>query len=144
MQRFRKGKFAMGLPSRKLLSFLLGWSAACFFLVGCSKSASVAPALKIESELTPGAPRVGPVNLALRVTGADNRPVTGARIRVEADMSHPGMSPLFAEANEIQPGRYDAHLQFPMAGDWIVLLHLVLPNGQTFDRQVNVNGVRPN
>ena len=45
-------------------------------------------------------------------------------------MSHAGMSPSFAVANEIDPGRYQAHLEFPMAGDWVILLHVTLPGGQ--------------
>jgi hypothetical protein len=72
------------------------------------------------------------------------RPVSGAQITVEADMSHAGMAPVFAEASETQPGQYQAHLNFAMVGDWVVLLHVRLPGGQTLERQFNVSGVRPN
>jgi len=58
-------------------------------------------------------------------------------------MSHPGMSPLFAEAQETVPGRYQAHLQFQMAGDWVILLHITLPSGKKLERQIDVRGVRP-
>jgi hypothetical protein len=30
-----------------------------------------------------------------------------------------------------------------MAGDWIVLLRITLPNGQKLDRQIDVKGVLP-
>ena len=53
-------------------------------------------------------------------------------------MSHAGMSPLFAEAKETEPGRYEAHLEFQMAGDWVILLHVTLPDGKkagTTDRR---------
>jgi hypothetical protein len=63
---------------------------------------------------------------------------------IEADMSHPGMSPGFAEAKEIGLGRYQAHLEFQMAGDWVILLHLTLPAGKKLERQFNVSGVRSN
>jgi len=59
-------------------------------------------------------------------------------------MSHPGMAPVFGEAREIEPGRYQAHLTFPMAGDWVILLHIVLPDGQKLERQIDLKGVRPN
>ncbi len=58
-------------------------------------------------------------------------------------MSHPGMSPLFAEAKETQPGRYESRLEFPMAGDWVILLHITLPGGKKLERQFDVRGVRP-
>ncbi len=57
-------------------------------------------------------------------------------------MSHAGMAPLLEEANETAPGHYESHLRFPMAGDWVILLHLRLPGGQALERQFNVNGVR--
>jgi len=59
-------------------------------------------------------------------------------------MSHPGMSPRFAEAKETEPGRYQANLEFQMAGDWVILLHVALPGGTKLERQIEVRGVRPN
>ena len=60
----------------------------------------------------------------------------------EGNMSHPGMSPFFAEAKEVSSGRYQAQLQFWMAGDWELMLHIKLPGGQTIEGQVDVKGVR--
>jgi len=54
------------------------------------------------------------------------------------------MVPVFGEAKEIEPGRYQAHLTFDMAGDWAVLLHVMLPGGQKLERQIDVRDVRPN
>lgn len=59
-------------------------------------------------------------------------------------MSHAGMSPIFGEAREIEPGRYQANLTFEMAGDWVILLHVVRPGGEKLERQLDVKGVRPN
>jgi YtkA-like len=61
---------------------------------------------------------------------------------VEADMTHPGMSPVFAKAKEMQPGRYEAEIQFGMAGDWVILLHGTLAGGEKLERQFDVRGVR--
>jgi len=62
----------------------------------------------------------------------------------EADMSHPGMSPVFAQASESNPGDYRTNLNFNMGGDWIVLLHIRLADGRKIERQVDVRGVRSN
>ena len=70
--------------------------------------------------------------------------ITGAHIAVEAEMSHAGMAPVFGEAREIEPGRYQAHLRFEMAGDWVILLHVTLSGGERLERQIDVRGVRPN
>lgn len=88
--------------------------------------------------------RVGPVTITLKLADAASKPLTGAHIAIEADMSHPGMSPGFAEAKEAEPGRYQAHLEFQMAGDWVILLHITLPGGKKLERQIDVRDVRPN
>lgn len=58
-------------------------------------------------------------------------------------MSHAGMAPVFAEANEAQPGHYRAVVDLSMAGDWVLSVHVRLMNGYRFDRQLAVNGVEP-
>jgi hypothetical protein len=72
------------------------------------------------------------------------KPISGARITLEADMSHAGMAPVFEEASETEPGQYRARLKFAMAGDWVILLHVRLPGGRSLERQFNVGSVRPN
>jgi YtkA-like len=72
------------------------------------------------------------------------RPVSGAHITLEAEMSHAGMAPVFEEAEETAPGQYRVHLKFAMAGDWVILLHIRTPGGQSLERQFDVGGVRPN
>jgi hypothetical protein len=54
------------------------------------------------------------------------------------------MNPRFAEAKETDLGRYEAHVEFQMAGDWVILLHVTLPDGKKLERQFDVRGVRPN
>jgi hypothetical protein len=115
-----------------------------FLLAGCSRPINNSSVLTLEHTISPDPPRVGPTTIVLRLTDRDARPLSGARIMLEADMSHPGMAPVFEEANETAPGQYQAHFNFGMAGDWIVLLHVRLPGGQTLERQFKVSGVRPN
>ena len=52
-------------------------------------SASVA----IEHEISPQPARVGPATVTLKLADAAGKPITGAHIAIEADMSHAGMSP---------------------------------------------------
>ena len=58
-------------------------------------------------------------------------------------MSHAGMVPVFADAAEVEPGRYQANMELSMAGDWVVLIHVTLPGGEKVDRQFEIKGVAP-
>lgn len=69
--------------------------------------------------------------------------MSGARVELEGNMSHPGMSPVSGATKEVEPGRYSGTLQLTMAGDWIVLVHITLSDGQRLQRQIEINGVRP-
>jgi len=80
--------------------------------------------------------------ITLRGADPSRKPLTGARITVEGNMSHAGMGPSFGKANETAPGQYQAPLEFTMGGDWIILVHLTLPDGQKVEKQFEVKGVR--
>jgi YtkA-like len=119
-------------------------AVAAWFAAGCSKPIDSSPAVTVEHIISPDPPQIGAAKVVLKLADAAAKPVSGARITLEADMSHAGMAPVFEEATKTDPGRYQAALKFGMAGDWIILLHIRLPGGQTLDRQFNVSGVRPN
>jgi hypothetical protein len=130
---------------QNFLRWLVGFVCATTLLVGgCSRRVEPSPLIAIEHEISPAPPRVGPATVSLKLADDAGKPVTGAQIAVEADMSHAGMSPRFADAKEVDPGRYQAHLEFSMAGDWVILLHVTLPDGKKLERQIDVRGVRPN
>ena len=112
--------------------------------VACHRPDDRTRGLTVAYEVTPSPVRVGPVTVTFTVTDASSRPVAGVRVRVEADMSHAGMSPVFADATETQPGRYQSQLSLTMAGDWVLLLHGTLPGGEKLERQFEVSGVRAN
>jgi len=130
------------------MNFLSGWrlvfAATCLFLAGCGKPASSASNIVINSELSPQPVRVGPVTVTLKLNNSTAKPVSGAHITLEGDMSHPGMAPVFADAKETEAGRYQGTLQLNMSGDWVVLTHVILTDGQKLERQINVNGVQAN
>jgi len=98
--------------------------------------------ITIAPEVEPHPPRVGQVTITVRVTQA-GKPVTGARTRFEGNMSHAGMAPVFADAAEVEPGRYRGNMELSMAGDWVVLVHLTLPDGAKVERQFEIKGVAP-
>jgi hypothetical protein len=118
--------------------------AATLFITACSRPADTSRTVTIEHEISPEPVRIGPVVVSFRLSDSAAKAITGAHITLEADMSHAGMAPVFGEAEEIEPGRYQAHLTFGMAGDWVILLHVILPGGQKLERQIDVRGVRPN
>ena len=125
----------------------ISFAVACTVLLfgaACRRNIDHLSGLKIEHEITPQPARVGPARVTFTLADAAAKPIAGARVTVEADMSHAGMSPVFGEVEEIQPGRYQAELTFGMAGDWVILLHGTLPDGEKLERQFDVRDVRPN
>ena len=87
--------------------------------------------LTLSWTIAPDPPTVGPAKLSVTLTH-DARPVTGARVRFEGNMSHPGMKPVLAEAREVAPGRYEAELGLTMRGDWIVTVEATPAEGGVF------------
>jgi hypothetical protein len=114
------------------------------FGIGCHGRPDTSSGVTVEFRIKAQPVRTGPIVISLALTDASNHPVTGAQVEVEADMSHAGMSPVFAPASEVQPGRYESSLSLGMAGDWVILLHGTLPNGEKLERQFDVRDVRPN
>ena len=89
-------------------------------------------------------PAVGRESVAeIQLNEAMARPVTGARLRLEAFMTHAGMAPVLATVEEQGRGRYRARVTFTMAGDWVVRLQGTGADGRTIDLQEDVRSVRP-
>jgi YtkA-like len=128
----------------RLPKMCVGLIVFAVILAGCSKHRDdeSSPGLAIKHEISPDPPHVGAANLTLKLADATGLPITKARVALEADMQHPGMVPHSYPVKELDPGRYQAQVQFDMAGDWIILLHVILPDGNSLDRQFDVKGVR--
>jgi hypothetical protein len=118
--------------------------AAVLSTSGCKKEVEPAPAVTIECAIGPRPLRVGVATITLRLKDISGKPVVGAHIALEADMSHSGMSPVFGKAEEVSAGQYEGRLELEMSGDWVVLIHVTLADGQKFDRQESVPGVEAN
>jgi hypothetical protein len=120
---------------------------ACFGILAlssCHRADGSLPGVTVQEQISPQPPRAGPATVAVDLADAARKPITNANIMVEADMSHPGMSPVFGHANETAPGAYRAQINFNMGGDWVVLLHIKLPDGRRIERQMDVRGVQSN
>ena len=107
----------------------------------CQKTAKP-PDITLQYEIAPQPPRVGAATIDLKLTNKNGAAVGGARVDLEGNMSHAGMAPVSVEAKEIETGKYRGTLQLTMAGDWIVLVHITLPDGQKLQRQIELSGVR--
>ena len=116
-------------------------AAASTSIVACHRHAAE-PKISIQEQITPQPVKAGPANLSITLDNEAAQPISHATIQVEGDMSHPGMSPVFSQATEIAPGKYQAQINFTMGGDWVVLLHIRLPDGRKVERQINVPNVQ--
>ncbi len=99
--------------------------------------------VNITHQISPQPPRVGPLTITLRLTDSSGKPVSGARIAVEGNMSHAGMTPVLADAKETGDGTYRVSIDLSMAGDWIVVAHATLQDGRKIEDQFEINGVAP-
>ena len=109
---------------------------------GCSKSSSSANDVVLTCESDPKPPRVGKNDFIITLTGSGGQHIAGARVQIEGDMSHVGMSPIFGETREVAAGVYRGTLDLNMRGDWTVLVHVILMGGQTFDREIKFQNVQ--
>jgi YtkA-like len=129
---------------RRIAFVVVAAVIAVGFGTGCRRPPNASSGVRVGFQIEPKPLKVGIAIVSFELTDAASRPVNGAKIAVEADMSHAGMSPVFAQANEVQPGLYQSHLSLGMAGDWVILLHGTLPDGEKFERQFDVRDVQPN
>jgi YtkA-like len=138
----RRGEFKSprSLCNTLLLALLLVVSVN----VGCRRSATSVSGITVREQISPQPVRTGPATVAIQLADQKTQPIPHAAITIEGDMSHPGMAPTFSKAEEIAPGKYQARLDFNMGGDWAVLLHIQLANGQKIERQIDVRGVQAN
>lgn len=114
----------------------------CLGQISCHRPRLQADGIQCEVHVSPQPVRTGPVAVEIRLQSGAGEMEAGAGVGVEADMTHPGMAPVFAKASESSPGLYRARLQLTMPGDWVILLHGRLKDGTTWEREVDVKGVR--
>jgi hypothetical protein len=129
---------APGALARRVI---VGFLACCGLAVGCSRAATdVTVTWKIE----PTPPVAGTATVVRVVLRRSNgSPVSGAKLQVQAHMSHAGMAPVTADAVEHGNGAYEASLQLSMAGDWALVLTGELADGRRITQEAPLPAVRP-
>ena len=97
-------------------------------LAGCRQQ-KITPA-DIQLELSASDMLVGETTLLVSVKDRDGNAIANPGVlSVRGDMSHAGMVPVFAEAEDANDGVFSLPFQWTMAGGWIVEASLTLPNG---------------
>lgn len=116
----------------------------CLSLIssGCQRASQSRPDIIIEHEIAPQPPKAGSSTITLKLYDSGGIPQKGAQISLEGNMSHAGMRPVFSEAREVEPGRYEAPIEFTMGGDWIILIHVTMSDGRKFERQFDIKAVQ--
>lgn len=111
-------------------------------VVGCRPTSSTSDAgVRVEVAFAHPPPVVGPNVFSLALDDADGHPLSAAKLEVEGDMNHAGMTPSFARVNETAPGRYTGTIEFTMGGDWFLLVSGERADHRRFRQKVNVPGV---
>ena len=111
-------------------------------VAACGRRDAAGPPLEIAMRVHPDPPVVGIAAIELQLRDASGAPVRGATVRIEGDMSHPGMAPSSADAREAEPGTYCADLELTMAGDWTLLVDARLASGEIARRTLKLPRVR--
>ena len=126
----------------RVASCLLG-VALVAQLAGCGRiqrhSSGAPDSFKVTLTTEPAPPLVGDGLVIVTLADSAGRPVDGARLNLEGNMSHAGMVPVFEQATGGQQGVYRVPFQWTMAGDWIIDLKATLPQGQRLDRQFPIS-----
>jgi hypothetical protein len=86
---------------------------------------------------------MGPATVTLNLSDKAGAPVSGAKITLEGNMTHPGMPPVVSQAQEIDGGQYRGPLDFKMGGDWVITVRITLADGKVVTRDFEVSKVRP-
>jgi hypothetical protein len=113
-------------------------------IAGCSSNGNDTRDINLEWIISPYPPAIGTVQFQVILSDTLARPITGAMMDIEANMSHPGMSPMMAELEEEEAGVYSAEIEFSMGGDWFILVNARLPDERVINRQINIPGVKSN
>jgi hypothetical protein len=86
----------------------------------------------------PSQPGVGDGILVVTLSDPAGKPVTGAGLQIEGNMSHAGMMPSFGKVTGEDAGQYTAAIKWTMGGDWFVDIKATLADGRVIARRFPV------
>lgn len=102
-------------------------------LVACVQPSATPPTsvtIDIVARVEPEPPAVGESTLIVTLKDASGAPIDGARLRVQGNMDHAGMTAINREINQSTNGEYHIPFEWSMGGGWIVEVTAQLP-GET-------------
>jgi hypothetical protein len=121
-------------------------SSLCLFaqfpFSGCSKPNQESSEINFQYEIQPNPPHVGSNTFVVKLAEKNDSPLSGARVSLEGDMSHAGMSPALSALNEVGAGTYRGELTLGMRGDWILEFHIVLADSRKVEHEVQFKNVK--
>ena len=117
----------------RLLSFIL---LLALTLPACARRETVdqAPELTVVMAIVPSPPQPGSAILIIQIMQENGINPGDFTLDVRGDMSHAGMKPVIVEAVPGEAGAYSIPFEFSMAGDWLITLSAVLPDGRSLIR----------
>lgn len=114
------------------------------FAAGCQDKTDPGQAVLVQHEIQPSPAHVGHSTVHVTLMDPAGAPLSGTHLNMEADMSHPGMAPVFFSAQQSSPGSFTGAVDLSMPGDWTILLHITLANGAKVEKQFSLPGVLAN
>lgn len=99
-------------------------------MAGCRQSREEATAVLTIELVSPLNPSMSSdTEISLSVRDAAGQSVNDAQLDIKGDMTHAGMVPVLASAQNGAEGVYTAPFAWTMTGDWIVTVRATLPDG---------------
>lgn len=118
-----------------------GLAACCCLAFGCARAGS---GVAVTWAIEPTPPSTAAAALVrVTVKHDDGTPASGAKLRVEAHMTHPGMTPVVGDAIERAGGVYETRLHLSMAGTWVLVVSGELADGRRLVKQTELAAVQP-
>ena len=110
---------------------------------GCGRSQSAVTETKDDYQVSfatdPAPPDQGAGSVIVKIKDKQGQGVDAARVSIEANMSHAGMTPEKADATIGAGGEYRLPLNWTMGGAWYVDVKITLRNGEVIRRQFPVD-----
>ena len=120
-------------------AFLCALAALISLLAGCGRiqtpTTTPQDGFTISMSAQPATPVVGDGALLVTLHDPDGKPVTGARLQIEGNMSHAGMQPSFGKVTAEEAGQYIVAIPWTMGGDWTVDIKATLADGRVIARR---------
>jgi len=125
-------------PKRAALAALI--AAAALALASCAHE-TLSGESSVFVDTVPARPALS-APFVVQVVVRDDRhqkPMTGAKVEILGQMSHPGMAPVLVPASESAPGIFRGSVSLDMAGAWVLRITTTLPDGRRVQQNMDLD-----